>query len=600
MVTGPAHEDSGSGTAPKRRKLNPRSKTAKATQVPHTKGDPSEVQVKNSQPETAEQTIVLVETPKKRRKRKSIGQQSLRRAKPQGASPQKSIPQARKGRPKAEPKPKKIQANELTVHITPEPPAYSRITTPAVPDGGQSQVPASIEADVVGDIPGFPRQKEPSINLTNGDGTLQCQIKKRPYKKRQPKEEALQKPVRRAKGVAKEQGTQSEEKAQVTASVPDTQESGAKVVNKGDVQIKTRPTGEPVGNEDSDVTATQSSKPSKPRRKKRRPIGQQSLRIKRKSVGESSPVKSGVRKRPTATVAKKAALRKRHESQTPASNPVEQALPDDNEPDTVEDKAHNMIRSPKKRGRPRKLDTNKQMNKPSTSQAPKPSKEPASSNKVTKPLTSKSRKSPKPTTKIPITIYVPTSLTSPTSSNNHNDDDSDTMDDPLSRAPPVHRKPTQAINPVDVLAQSTSETIAKVRNNLTSEANSLTNDASEKAALERKVKAVDIYGEELHEGLLHLTTTLNENINLNSEIRKATAEERALKKEIKALEAEKQRRSEIAQRQKQQESEGVQESDEEDLETTLNGIRVAVEKGWALQAKDKAKEKAGRDVSSAL
>lgn len=211
----------------------------------------------------------------------------------------------------------------------------------------------------------------------------------------------------------------------------------------------------------------------------------------------------------------------------------------------------------KKRGRPRKTDA-----APPTSQTIRVTKAPASRKKKARPA-STAPKARAPKNSIPITIYAPRSPTS------------DAEDDPLSASQPHPTTTTNTINAVDVLSQLCSELLSKSSSTLAEQAHS-DPSSSNKSELKRTKQTTDLYAEELAARLLQLTTTLNANTSLKSRVRAAAKEERGLKKELKALEKE---REEVRVRKE----EVLKERKKRELEELLSGIAGAVKRGWDMQ-----------------
>lgn len=209
----------------------------------------------------------------------------------------------------------------------------------------------------------------------------------------------------------------------------------------------------------------------------------------------------------------------------------------------------------KKRGRPRKADAAQP-----TSQTTRPTNLPAPRKPKTKPAAPKPRAPPK--NSIPITIYAPPSPTS-----------SAAEDDPLTTSHP--HPTTNTINAVDVLSQLCSELLSKSSSALADQARS-DPSPSHQSELERTKQTTDLYAKELAARLLQLTTTLNANTSLQSRVRAAAKEERSLKKELKALEKEREDvrvRKEVV----------MKEKKKRELEDLLSGIAGAVKRGWEMQ-----------------
>lgn len=270
---------------------------------------------------------------------------------------------------------------------------------------------------------------------------------------------------------------------------------------------------------------------------------------------ETQPSDSGPKSKPKA---KRGRPKAKATSEDAIDEPDEEALrPAPEEEDEVQ--APNLPEK-KKRGRPRKADAAQPTSRPT-----KPTKTPTSRSKPKTnppPTAPKSRAPPK--NSIPITIYAPPSPTT-----------SDAEDDPLSTTHP--HTATNTINAVDVLSQLCSELLSKSSSALAEQAAAVAPSSSSKhSELKRTQQTTDLYAQELAARLLQLTTTLNTNTSLKSRVKAATKEERGLKKEVKRLEKE---REDIRNRKE----EVVKERKKMELEDLLSGIAGAVKRGWDMQ-----------------
>jgi hypothetical protein len=514
---------------------------------------------------------------KKRRKRKSIGQQSIRKAKSQSketlTTPQ--LPQKRG------PRPKSSQPLQVVMTPTPEPPGYSTIVTSGIQDREQSQATELAKAveggtgdgerlkdrrDEVGTAQlksdtkrresirkrtrrrvNSENAKEHVTDLSNGEATSAERVQPKTKAKRGPKPGKIAKTLEKA-----EQLQNPTEEYQAEDS-----QSGEKVT--GDSEEAAGETSQGVT---SVTKVTGSWNKPKPRRKKRRSIGQQIGRPKKKATDIAIPSGPMEREAPvtkTAKIPKSRTLVTAPSSTRPKAKskrlpmPAEEVVPiatnnTPNEPPEA-------VPAQKKRGRPRKADASKpppRTTKPTHLRIQKP--------KPTKATTA--RNPPKNT--IPITFYAPPSPSTA---------EPDTLHDPLSNPAPKAPIP-KTINAVDVLSQTCLEILAQTSTSLAEKADVL---PDQKAVFNRRKKTVDLYSDELQDRLFHLTTTLNTNTSLTAQLRKAVAEERALKKVVRSLEAErkimKQRREEVVKAKKAKE-----------LEKMLEGIEHAVRKGRELEA----------------
>ena len=240
------------------------------------------------------------------------------------------------------------------------------------------------------------------------------------------------------------------------------------------------------------------------------------------------------------------------------------------EPEEEEEVQAPALPEKKKRGRPRKADAAQP-----TSKTTRPTKAPASRKPRAKTasITAPKARAP-PKNSIPITIYAPPSPTS-----------SDAEDDPLSTS--LIPTTSNTINAVDVLSQLCSELLSKSSSALAEQARSDPSSTNQ-IELKRTKQTTDLYAEELASRLLQLTTTLNTNTSLQSRVRAAAKEVRNLKKELKQLEKE---REDL----RVEKEEVLKERKKRELEELLSGIAGAVQRGWDMQ-----KEGEERDAGAGM
>ena len=333
------------------------------------------------------------------------------------------------------------------------------------------------------------------------------------------------------------------------------------------------------------VEPSEHSQKPKPRRKKRKSIGQQ--KPKRKPTDLSTLERQGSKSPASTHTAEAVKLKKlsaatstrgegrmrkpaetaEEEIQNPAPNVTE----DENDPPTATEPK-------KKRGRPKKTDVPPASNPPAVRKAPKSRvQKPKQPSKAASSSIPKLPKAPQNT--IPITIYRPASPTSDAA-------EFENEDDPL--ADSQHYLPTQTVNAVDVLSQISREIIAKSGASIEQQAD---NDPANASGLNRQKETVDMYREELEARLFELTKTLDVHSSLTSRLRAAVKEERALKKEIKVLEAE---REKIRERKE----ELMKVGEKRKLDVMLSGIAGAAKRGWEMEAKEKGDE--GNEDSNAV
>ncbi|MCJ1430112.1 hypothetical protein MMC29_008027 [Sticta canariensis] len=136
-----------------------------------------------------------------------------------------------------------------------------------------------------------------------------------------------------------------------------------------------------------------------------------------------------------------------------------------------------------------------------------------------------SRKPPK--NSMPITVYR-------MSTNDALDSENDRSDSLIN---PSALPKNNAVNVVDVLAQICRELVSKSTDSFGEAAKNERNQ-SKKATLERKRNTIETYGEELDNRLFQLTETLDTNLALSARVRRADKEEKALRAELESLQEE--------------------------------------------------------------
>ncbi|KAM0799529.1 hypothetical protein BDR22DRAFT_822506 [Usnea florida] len=307
-----------------------------------------------------------------------------------------------------------------------------------------------------------------------------------------------------------------------------------------------------------DLDKKPTAKRGRPRAKRQleevtRNAGAKSMEHVPEDEGEPEPRGSGLRNKPQARRGRpKANPRSENNNDKPDQGVSRDALEEEKEVQVP------VLPEKKKRGRPRKAVTSSPTSQPTKAPRILTSRNVKPKAASTAP---KTRAPPKNT--IPITIY---SIRSPTPS--------DIEEDPLSTTsrPPRPTTNKNTVNAVDVLSQICSELLAQSSASLTEQIHSDPNPTQ----LKRTKQTTDLYAQELASHLLQLTTTLNANTALHSRVRAAAKEERGLKKELKRLEKEREdtrvRKEEV-----------VKEKKKRKLEELLSGIAGAVKKGWAMQ-----------------
>ena len=145
-------------------------------------------------------------------------------------------------------------------------------------------------------------------------------------------------------------------------------------------------------------------------------------------------------------------------------------------------------------------------------------------------------------------------------------------------------------NAIDVLAQICREiigkTIATVKSSIEGEANT-----SRKAELKRKKDAIETYGDELDGRLFQMTTALDHNYALGVKLKHANKQKAALRDEL--LDLRKQRQEvelQIDEVRARHEKDARVANEEHHLETLLQDIELAVERGRAAPEVDEEEE----------
>lgn len=298
-------------------------------------------------------------------------------------------------------------------------------------------------------------------------------------------------------------------------------------------------------------------KHSRPKRKKRRSIGQQKTR---KSVVRASKPQNLTSKNQEISQAEPGPSKK-------TGQPKKSHVPirdDEEDPEhtvDTEDNIETEVSAPqepqikRKRGRPKKADTlqtsKKSPSNPTTSKAQPPSKPTKQSKTASKPRA--------PTrSMVPITIYRP-------SPNNAYEIDED---DELANTATTSSK---VVNAVDVLAQYTRELLPSISTKIS------TNPDLSSSQANRATKTVELFGTHLQTRLIQLSRVLDQNTTLGAQVKKVKQEERKLRKELKALEAERKGMDE-------RKAEEEKEVKRVELQELLGRIGAVVKKGWAMEA----------------
>ncbi|MCJ1390607.1 hypothetical protein MMC18_003468 [Xylographa bjoerkii] len=240
----------------------------------------------------------------------------------------------------------------------------------------------------------------------------------------------------------------------------------------------------------------------------------------------------------------------------------------------------------RRRGRPRKSDTSvplsttTRVSKPSTSKprAQKRSTKPHASSSMTD--FSKARQTKQKPGHIPISVH----RISYTKSANYDPTDEDIISGP----PPFPKK--SGVNAIDVLSQICREMIAKSIDTLKQNAGKEQNQRR-KSEWQRKSKVVEMFGDELDARLFQMTEAIDNSHGLTTRLRQAN-KTRTTKRD--ALIDIKRQREEIAIEmdavRAQHEKATKIAQDENDLDTMIQDIELAVQRGRAAQLAGGAEE----------
>ena len=509
-----AYQDDGEGVVTKKRKLN------KGKELGND-STPPEVQVQDSQPVEPDLSVQPSSGGKRRKKRKSIGQQSMK-PKPRkresilksGRQPQKRVPKSKLHLP-AEP------SDTLGTHM-------------------QREVQETLETPDQASRPQQRRSKR-GPDAAGGRTIYAEEQGKTELGKRKRKSVIAQAKKRLKSGKANEEGIRhaQEEDQYPEPEAPPILDRNAEVVPDS--------TGVVVEEQNMSLIHGEPRAKPKPKRRKRRSIGQQSIsrqKGKKKSTGLDIPVRPTSKKQPepksatqlttknvgTAT-ASRATARSRRRPQTVDD---ESSIEDEDEPIPKATVASNPSR-------------------------PRPQKPKASTRALRPP----------PRNTIPITIYRPASPDSTTSTSTPT---SDVFSDPLTDLP--QPPPTQAIlTGPSILSQMTRELLSKTTTSLTSLASA---NPTQRSALQRRKKTVEAYGAELEARLIQLTRAVGENEVLSRRVRESGREERELRRAVADVEEERER---IRLRRE----EALRGREKGRLERLLKGIEGVVLRGWEMQ-----------------
>ena len=531
-------QDDGEGVVTKKRKLN------KGKEL-RNDSNPPEVQVQDSQPVEPDLSAQPSSGVKRRKKRKSIGQQSMR-------------PKPRRSEPllQGERQPQ-TRASKSKLRLPAEP--LDSLGTQM-----QREAQETIETP---DQAARPQQRGSKKGPDAEAGrTIDAEEQGRTELGKRKRKSVVAHPKKRLKsGKASEEDTRhaQEENHYPEPEAPPILDTNAEAV----------PDSTGVMAEEQNISLIHGeprTKP-KPKRRKRRSIGQQSM-VRQKGKRESTSL--GIPVRPTSkkqsepkpatqlktkdigtATASRATARPRRRRQT-----VDDEPPIDDEGERIPDS------EPEAKGPARR-------NKEATPLQPKTTASRPSRSRPQKPIPQRqpSPRTPRPPPKntIPITIYRPLSPVSTTSTSTPT---SDVFSDPLTNLP--QPPPTQAIlTGPSILSQMTRELLSKSTTSLTSLASA---NPSQRSALQRRKKTVEAYGAELEARLIQLTRVVGENEVLTRRARESGKEGTELRRAVADVEEERERirlrREEV-----------LRDKEKGRLEGLLKGIERVVLRGWEMQ-----------------
>lgn len=504
------------------------------------------MQIKDSQTPKSDQGVSSTGPVKKRKKRKSIGQQSMKAKLNKTQTTPKPVQQAMQ---KKAPKPKSALAvqpsrEELRVQAQVNGLPFGGEQHPLAPEVTEARDFAAEAADLgpEGDEAIKPKgRKRKRISIGQ-----QFQKRAKPTSAKLPKDTVPEGGIVVAEHMTDASQSQDENAEDVADAANDA-----------------------IEGQDPAIEVAESQNRQKSKRKKRKSIGQQRPKSKStESAFVGSPAKKRAPPRRGSGLSKtKRAAAAFNSGAAGSKPPIDEDVQIEVESISEAAEAPAVVpKFPKKRGRPKKDDA-PLARKPSKSPKPPQHRKEGSAPTIKPPKAASSRVRKPPKNSIPITIYGPPS---PAGSDS---DVSDIEDDPITSTTAL--PPNRTINPVDVLSQICREMIHKTGNSLAEKARE---DPERRGEFKRKKRTVEMYGEELNARLLQLTKTLNTNNALTTRLRDATGEAKLLKKEIKAVEEE---RGKV----KQRREEALKVKKAKELESMLSGIAGAVKKGWEMQAR---------------
>ena len=531
-------QDDGEGIVTKKRRLN----KGKGLR---NDSNPPEVQVQDSQPVEPGLSAQPSSGVKRRKKRKSIGQQSMR-------------PKSRRSEPL-------LQGRRQPQTRVPK----SKLHLPAEPlDSQGTQMQRETQETIeTPDQAGRPQQRGSKKGPdAEGGRTIDAEGQGRTELGKRKRKSVVAHPKKRLEsGKANEEDTRyaHEEDQYPEPEAPPTLDTNAEAV----------PDSTGVMPEEQNISLVHGeprTKP-KPRRRKRRSIGQQSMvrqKGKRKSTSLGIPVRPTSKKQsePKPVTQLRTKDRGTATASRATARPTRPPPTVDDEP-SIDDEGERIPDSEPEAKGPARLDKEAAplqpkatASRPSRSRPQKPKSQRQSSSRTPRPP---------PKNTIPITIYRPVSPISTTSTSTPT---SDVFSDPLTNLP--QPPPSQAIlTGPSILSQMTRELLSKSTTSLTSLASA---NPTQRSALRRRKKTIEAYGAELEARLIQLTRAVGENEVLTRRVRRSGKEERELRRAVADVEEERERI-------RLRKEEVLRDKEKGRLEGLLKGIEKVVLRGWEMQ-----------------
>lgn len=538
-------QDDDEGVATKKRKLS----EAKGLK---TKSTIPEVQVQDSQPIEPDLSVQPNSGAKRRKKRRSIGQQSMR------PKPKNREPPIKGGR---QPQ-RRVPKSELRLPVEPLDSPTTQL---------QQEVYDTIEAPAQADQP---QQRESKKRPdTEGGRPIDAEEQGGTKSGKRKRKSVVVQPKKRLKSGK----VNSKDIPRAQEEDHDPEPEASPILDRNPEAVPDS-TGVAAKEQSMSLVDEEPRMKPKPKKRKRRSIGQQSIvRQKRKNEPASlnQPLRSVSNKKSerepatqpkTRNVGIAAASRA---TARPRRRPQNGVSPIDEEDEHFPDFEPEASGLKKRRAHPTKVAAPPQPKRTATS---KPSKPRPQKPKPQRQPPSPSPQAP-PKNTIPITIYHPLSPVTTTSTSTPT---SDVFSDPLTDPAQFHpAQPT--LTAPSILSQMTRELLSKTTTSLTSLASA---NPNQRTVLQRRKKAVEAYGAELEARLIQLARAVGENEVLTRRVRERGKEERELRRKVAEVEEERERV-------RVRREEALKEREKGRLEGLLRGIKEVVKRGWEMEWTEK-------------